>query len=700
MPWPVRFLGVLIAAGAGLALGIALLVPEIRTIMHAGKAGGEENLVELTELSQRTEVLDREGKLLAVLKAEENRQPVPLSTVPQHVQNAILDVEDDRFWIHGGVDLRSTVRALRTNIDAGGVRQGGSTITQQLVKNALLTPERSVNRKVREAVLAVRLEDKLSKEEILERYLNTVYFGNGAYGVQAAAETYFNTDAANLTVAQAALLAGIIRNPEGYDPVKHPEAAEARREIAIGRMLANAHLTEVEAQAIREVPIPTKLSQPLPEPDDYFVEEVKQRLLDDERLGETPQERYNAVFKGGLKIYTTLDAKMQRAAEAKVREIVPDTKGRFTAALVSVEPGTGYVRAMVAGKEFKDAAYNLATARGGSGRQPGSSFKPFVLLAALEKGHSINDTIDGTTPCTLKIPGFAPYPVENYEGSSGGIMSLTDSTVQSVNCAFVRLGAVAGLDTVVDVAGRLGIPKSRLMPVPSMSLGTLEVSPLDMASAYATIANDGVRHSPRFVERIEDRNGKLLFGGPDKGERAVEVQHARQAIQVMRQVVQRGTGTRARLPGRQVAGKTGTSQKHQNAWFVGATPQLSTAVWMGSPAGNIDMNNVGGIRVTGGSYPARIFGAYMDIALEGMPSEDFAAPDPKRIARGKFINDKFGTVKRRPTTTTSTIPGVPPSTPPEGSTTTIPTTSPPTTKPPTTTTTEKPPDNGGGGQSP
>jgi membrane peptidoglycan carboxypeptidase len=694
MPWPVRFFGVLIAAGAGLALGIALLVPEIRTIMHAGKAGGEENLVELTELSQRTEVYDREGKLLAVLKAEENRQPVPLSTVPQHVQNAILDVEDDRFWIHGGVDLRSTVRALRTNIDAGGVRQGGSTITQQLVKNALLTPERSVNRKVREAVLAVRLEDKLSKEEILERYLNTVYFGNGAYGVQAAAETYFNSDAANLTLAQAALLAGIIRNPEGYDPIKNPEAAEARRETAIGRMLANAHISEVDAQAIRAEPLPTKLSQPLPEPDDYFVEEVKQRLLDDERLGETVQERYNAVFKGGLRIFTTVDSRMQRAAEEQVRRIVPDTKGKFTAALVSVEPGTGYVRAMVAGKDFKDAAYNLATARGGSGRQPGSSFKPFVLLAALEKGYSINDTIDGTTPCTLKIPGFAPYPVENYEGAGGGIMSLADSTVHSVNCAFVRLGAVAGLDHVVDTAGRLGIPKSRLKPFPSMPLGTLEVSPLDMASAYGTIANDGVRHAPRFVERIEDRNGKVLFGGPDRGERAVESQYARQAIQVMRQVVQRGTGTRARLPGRQVMGKTGTSQKHQNAWFVGATPQLATAVWMGSPVGNIDMTNVGGIRVTGGSYPARIFGAYMDIALEGMASEDFPAADSKRIAKGKFINDKFGTVKRRPaTTTTSTIPGVPPSTPPDPGPTT---TSPPTTAKPTTTTTEKKPE----GQSP
>ena len=691
MPWPLRLLVVLIIAGAGLALGIGLLAPEVKAVFTAGEAGDEATLLQLEEFSQRTDVYARDGSLLAVLHAEENRQPVTLDAIPQLVQNAILDVEDDRFWQHGGVDLRSTLRAVRANVSAGSVRQGGSTITQQLVKNALLTPERSVSRKVREAVLALRLEKELSKHQILERYLNTVYFGNGAYGVQAAAETYFNTDVGNLDEAQAALLAGIIRNPDGYDPVKNPAAAKTRRSVAFDRMVANGHLTPERAAELDEQPIPAQVSTPLPPPDDYFVEEVKQRLLDDVRLGDTPQERYNALFKGGLKIHTTIDPKMQEAADRKVRDIMPDTKGKFTAALATVEPGTGAVRAMVAGSDFLTAKYNLATSRGGSGRQPGSSFKPIVLLAALDKGYSPRDTIDGNTPCTLKIPGFAPYDVENYEGGGGGTMSLTDATVKSVNCAYVRLGAVAGLGNVVDMADKLGIPKARLHPFPSISLGAQEVSPLEMAGAYAAIANDGVFVPPRFVEKVVDRNGKTVFEGPGEGKRAVSVEHARQAIQVMKAVVQRGTGTRARVPGHEVAGKTGTSQNHENAWFVGSTKHLATAVWMGSPAGNVAMRSVGGVRVTGGSFPARIFSGFMTEAHAGLPSIDFPDPDPSKISRGKFIKDGFG--KSRPTrrstspapTTSSSAPAT---TLPGPSPTTTPTTAPkpPPTKKPTTTT--------------
>jgi 1A family penicillin-binding protein len=682
MPWPLRLFAVLVIAGAGLALGIGLLAPEVHALVtKGGAAGGEQSLVQLEELSQRTTIYDHDGNVQAVLHAEENRQPVPLADVPERVYNAILDVEDDRFWIHHGVDLRSTIRALSTNVSAGGIKQGGSTITQQLVKNALLTPERSANRKVREAILAVRLENRYSKKEILERYLNTVYFGNGAYGIQAAAETYFDTDVKNLDDAQAALLAGIIRNPDGYDPVRHPDAARARRGQALDRMIANRHLTRDEADRLRDAPLPEHISTPLPDTDNYFVEEVKQRLLDDPRLGDTAQERYNALFKGGLKIYTTLDPRMQNAAETAVKTILPNTKGKFTASLVTVEPGNGAVRAMVAGSDFANAHYNLATARGGSGRQPGSSFKPFVLLAALEKGYSVNDTIDGTTPCTVKVPGFAPYDVENYEGEGGGIMSLTDATVHSVNCAYVRLGATVGLDKVVDMAARLGIPRDRLHPYPSIALGAQEVSPLEMASAYAAIDNDGVYHSPRFVEKVLDRKGKVLFDGPDKGKQVVDKQYTRQAIQVMRQVVQRGTGTRAQIRGRDVAGKTGTSSDFTNAWFVGFTPQLATAVWMGSPTANIPMRNVGGVKVAGGTYPARIWSAYMTQAMSGLPIETFPAP-AKAAPKGKFINDKVS-VHKRPapaSTTTSTLPGTP-STPPAS---TPPTSAPSPSEPPAT----------------
>ena len=612
-------------------------------MLSAGDAGPPKDLVRLGELAQNSVLYGADGKPLAVLHAEENRSPVALSAVPPHVVNAILDVEDAGYWHHRGVDLRASLRALVTNVSAGEVRQGGSTITQQLVKNALLTPQKSVDRKVKEAVLAVRLEDTLSKPEILERYLNTVYFGNGAYGVQAAAETYFDTDVGRLDAAQAATLAGVIRNPVGYDPIRRPAAARARRDLALEAMVERGHLAPAEATRLRAAPLPTRVHSALPPPNDYFVEEVKQALLDDPRLGESPTERYNALFKGGLRIHTTLDPTAQRKALEGRNRVLPATltKGRFTSALVSIEPATGYVRAMVAGDDFATTKYNLATGRGGSGRQPGSSYKPVVLLAALEAGFGPNDVVDGTSPCTLAPPGFAPYTPGNYEGSAGGVMSLTEATARSVNCAYARLGLEVGLDKVVDMANRLGLRKQRPQAYPSISLGAQESTPLEMAAAYATMANDGVYHAPRFVEKVLDRHDKVVFAGPDEGRRVVSAQVARTAMAVLRVVVERGTGTRARLPGRAVWGKTGTSQNHENAWFVGSTPQLTTAVWMGSPTANVAMLNVGGIRVAGGTYPARIWAAYMAEAMKGLPALPIPAPDPRLVPGGRVVGDRY-----------------------------------------------------------
>ena len=633
-----RFTLTLVGAGVGVACGVALIAPSVEGVLSAGQIGDPADVSALGEVAQNSVVFGRDGKMLAVLHAEENRSPVTLEQVPRHVVDAILDVEDEKFWEHGGVNLRSTLRALVTNVQSGEVLQGGSTITQQLVKNALLTPEKSVDRKVKEAVLAVRLEDRLSKEEILERYLNIVYFGNGAYGLQAAAETYFNSRVEDLTISQAALLAGIIRNPQGYEPVKHPEVAKRRRDLALDQMVANNHLSALQADRVRSEPVPTQVFKPLPPPNDYFVEEVKQRLLADRRLGETAQERYNAVFKGGLRIYTSFDPNLQALAEEHRNEVLPPSmlRGRFTSSLISVEPGTGYVRAMVAGDDFGTAKYNLATQ---GKRQPGSSFKIFVLLAALEEGVSPNDTINGSNGCTIRVPGFAPYKPENYEGSSGGTMTITNATAKSLNCAYARLGAIVGLDKVKEMAVKLGLPESRIDAYPSMTLGAEEVTPLEMASAFAAIANDGVYHPPSFVERVVDRSGKVVFSGPQKGERAFSEQTARVVAKVMQAVVERGTGTAAKLPGREVAGKTGTSQNHENAWFVGFTPQLSTAVWMGSPTGNESMF-VGGRKVTGGSFPARIWGGYMRAALDGVEAVDFEAPDEKLIKSGKYLRDK------------------------------------------------------------
>ena len=647
---PLARFGVIVAAGAaGMAGGLALLAPGVEAVLSAGH-GRAADVRALGEPAENSAVYDRNGKLIAVLHAEENRSPVKLSQVPTHVVNAIVDVEDEKFWSHGGINLSSTVRALVTNVQSGEVLQGGSTITQQLVKNALLTPEKSVDRKVKEAVLAMRLESTLSKKQILERYLNIVYFGNGAYGLQAAAETYFNTRVENLTVGQAALLAGTIRNPLGYDPVKQPDRARERRNQVLDRMVVNGHLSAAEADQLRTDPVPTQVFTPLPPPNDYFVEEVKQRLLADTRLGETAQERYNAVFKGGLHIRTTIDPAMQAAAVASRAKVLPQSilRGRFTSAVVSVEPGTGYVRAMVAGDDFGTAKYNLATQ---GKRQPGSSFKPFVLLTALEEGYSPNDTINGTCT-TINVPGFAPYKPGNYEGEGGGVMTLTQATTKSVNCAYARLGVIVGLDKVVDMAVKLGLPRDRLDPYPSISLGAEEATPLEMAAAYATIADEGVYHPPSFVEKVTDRAGKVIFEGPLKSHRAFSVQTARVAEQVMQTVVQRGTGTNARIPGRQVAGKTGTSEEWQNAWFVGFTPQLATAVWMGSPIGNISMKGVGGRNVTGGSFPAMIWSGYMRVALKDMKAVDFKQP-AVRPKPGKYIHTK-DTSSRPPAAVNST----------------------------------------------
>jgi penicillin-binding protein 1A len=695
-----RFLVIVGTAGAGLALGLVLLAPEVKAVLTAGHSGGKEDILKLSELPERSIVYARDGTVMAALHAEQNRSPVALKDVPSSVVNAVLDVEDDHFWKHNGVNLRATVRALVTNVNSGGLLQGGSTITQQLVKNALLTPEKSVGRKVKEAVLALRLEQALSKREILERYLNTVYLGNGAYGVQAGAETYYGRGVADLDRGQAAFLAGLIRNPVGYDPLRSPELARRRRDLALDRQVANGHMTADEAGRYKAEPVPERIFTPLPPPNDYFVEEVKQRLLNDRRLGDTPQQRYNAVFTGGLQIHTTFDPRMQDAAERKVHEILPDTRGKFTASLISVEPGTGAVRAMVAGDDFDTAHYNLATARGGSGRQPGSSFKAFVLMAALESGLSPKSTIDATSPCEVKVPGNKPYAPQNVEGEAGGPQTLTDATVHSINCAYVRLGADIGLTNVVDMAARFGIPRARLAPYPSLPLGTIEVSPLEMASAYAAIANDGVYVPPRFVESVLDRRGRVVFQGSDRGTRAVSVQLARETTQVLRQVVLRGTGTAAAVKGRVVAGKTGTSEEYSNAWFVGYAPQLATAVWMGSPVGNVPMRNVGGIRVFGGTYPARIWGAYMAQALDGLPVETFTEPDPSQIPAGKFIKDRYSSVRHLPTTTTSSstsvLPGttVPPTSVPAPTTTTTEaatTTTRPTTTTTVATTTTKPP---------
>ncbi|MDQ6927599.1 MAG: transglycosylase domain-containing protein [Actinomycetota bacterium] len=620
-----RFILTVAAAGVGVAAATALIVGLGRIAFTSGMAQTND-VLDLQPLAARSVVYARDGSVLQIWHAEEDRVPVTLAQVPPPVVRAVLDAEDDRFYDHGAIDLRALARALVVNVESGGVSEGGSTITQQLVKVTLLNARQDVNRKVQEAALAFRLEERMSKNQILERYLNTVYFGNGAYGLQAAAEKYFSTDVGHLSLGQATLLASLIRDPVGADPFRHPSAALDRRNVVADRMHDLGHTTDVQRAQVKAEALP----QPPPEPparaSDYFTEHVKQLLLDDPRLGATKQERTFAIFKGGLSIHTTLDPHDQQTAEDSVAANLPDTGGQFNAAVVSVDPATGAVRALVGGPSFAQSKFNLAT--DGPGRQPGSAFKAFTLMAALEKGLSPKDSILGSAPCSIPNPGGTPDPwaPTNVEGESAGVLSLTDATVHSINCAYARLVKIVGPEAVVDVAKRMGVTNP-LSPNLSITLGSDTVTPLQMASAYATLAADGEHHAPYFIDRVDDQQGKLLFRNTPKADRAVSADNARVETQVLSQVVQRGTGTAAGIPNWGVAGKTGTTDNYANAWFVGYTPALATAVWMGSPDGDVPMRNVGGIRVFGGTYPARIWHDYMAAALANIPPAGFPEPD-------------------------------------------------------------------------
>ncbi|MDP8938289.1 MAG: PBP1A family penicillin-binding protein [Actinomycetota bacterium] len=643
---------VAVAVGGLVAgVGLILLANQARTLFTAGTVGADVERIELGPLASRSVVYAADGSVLDLLRDEEDRVPVTLDQIPPHVVQAVLDAEDERFFDHGPLDLRSMTRALVNNVSEGEVTEGGSTITQQLVKTELLGSKQNVNRKLQEAALAIRLEEQLPKTQILERYLNVVYFGNGAYGVQAAAERYFQTDVGKLTVGQAVLLAGLIRNPVFADPFNNPEDARARRDVVVDRMVVLGHVPSDEAARIKTEALPTPPPQEPARGSDYFAEYVKQVLLADPRMGADVNERISTVFRGGLRIHTTLDPNYQREAERAVADILPDSDGRFNAALVSVEPGTGAVRALVGGPDFDRTKFNLVTDT--LGRQAGSSFKPFTLLAALEAGYIPQDTILGSAPCHVPNPGGVPDPWEpnNVDGQAAGVLTLEQATINSVNCAYARLVKLVGPQKVAELATKMGITKP-LQPHLSLTLGSSGVSALDMASAYATLAADGERHTPYVIDRVEDRNGEVIFTNEAKPERAVSVQHARTVNQVLTQVVQQGTGTAARVRGWQVAGKTGSTDNNVDAWFVGYTPKLATAVWMGHPEEQIPMYNVGGVsRVYGGTFPAQIFGAYTTAALAGQEPVGFAPPDRVRNQRAPRFLEMPGERFPNPLTT-------------------------------------------------
>ncbi|MGH9074802.1 MAG: transglycosylase domain-containing protein, partial [Acidimicrobiales bacterium] len=624
---PLRFVLLVAVGGAGLALLALGLTPAATSFAGMVSLDGHAPPVQLDSLKVPSYVYAANGQLLSVLQDSDFRKPVKLSQVPAVTVHAVLDVEDKNFYKHGAIDASSIFRAAKADLTSGRIVQGGSTITQQLIKKDVLSSKQTIGRKLHEALLAFRLQKQMDKSQILERYLNTVYFGNGAYGIAAAAYAYFNEDVGQLDAAQSALLAGMIENPSYYNPITEPANARARRNLALDQMVANHHLTAAQAAAAKQAPLPTSVHRPGPSRETTFVEEVVHQLLSDPRLGSTFETRYDTLFEGGLRIYTSLDPAMQADAQAAVAKELPNTGGRFTAALVAVDPANGEVRALVPGNNSTVAGFDVVTGLGGgAGRQPGSSFKLFSLMALIHQGYSVNDTVDGTAPCYFANPGGTPdpYPVQNAEPGYG-IMTVAKATYDSVNCAYMRLGIDAGLSKVLAMAKRMGnidAPANL-----SAIIGGDEVHPIDMAAAYATMADGGIYHRPVFVTKVVDQKGKVLISPPGKGRRVLPAAEVEVGTSVLQQVVQHGTGTAAALPGRPAAGKTGTTDHFYNAWFDGYTPQLATVVWMGDPSGDVTMQYPSTpITVYGGTYPAQIWHDFMTAALAGKPVVPFTAP--------------------------------------------------------------------------
>ncbi|MDQ3679841.1 MAG: PBP1A family penicillin-binding protein, partial [Actinomycetota bacterium] len=577
--------------------------------------------------AESSKILAADGTLVTMVHAEENRETVPLSRIPQSLRDAVVAIEDERFWQHKGVDTKAVGRALYADAREATVVEGGSTITQQYVKNRLVRPERNLRRKVQEATLAYQLERRYSKERILELYLNTIYFGNGTYGVEAASRAYFGVGVDRLSLGQAALLAGLIRAPNRTDPYEHADAAADRRRVVLAKLAALGKISPAQSDAAAAEPLagPRVGQERYPAP--HFVERVKRFVLGDARFGPTPEARQDLLFRGGLRIKTTLDLGKQALAETAVARVLSQPAGDPAAALVSLDPTNGHVRALVGGRDYfgggPQSSFDLAT----QGRRPaGSAFKPFVLAAALEAGIPLSTTYDAPPRLVVPLPP-QPWEVDNYEGQGGGRLDLRDATVNSVNTVYARLILDVGPARAVATAARMGIT-SPLLAYPSAVLGTNDVSPLEMAAAYGTLADQGMAKAPTFVTQVATRDGQVLYEHLSSETRALGDATVAAEVDVLRQVMESGTGVGARI-GRPAAGKTGTGQQWRDAWFIGFTPELVTSVWVGFADRQVSMvPPTTRIQVTGGSWPAQIWQLYMTAALAETPVTPFPVPQP------------------------------------------------------------------------
>ncbi len=622
---------------------------------------------------QSTVLTDANGVPFALLSGDQNRVPVSIKQVPQVVVDAVVATEDHNFYHHRGVDPAGIIRAAISDVVGHGSLQGASTLTQQYIKNAYLGQERTFSRKIKEAVLALKLERQLTKDQILERYLNTIYFGRGAYGIQAAADAYFQKPVSQLTLGEAAFLAGAIRAPELADPVRSPATARERRDITLRDMVRYHKITAAQAAAAEAAPVeanpytPTN-QQILPNAQgigvEYYVADVFSVLS--RSLPEGAAE----VYGGGLTVRTSLDLNLQREAWQAVYGPHGLTSSSGPAgALVTVDT-TGAIKAMVGGRSYAASKVNLALGAtgGGTGRQPGSTFKGILLAEIAREGYSVLSSYPAPPQITLpRADNGKDWTVNNFSdedfsgGTGTGTLNLVDATKNSVNTVFAQAVTAVGPGRLAQMGDNLGLGPN-LPPYASLVLGTVDESVMQMAGAYSTFMDNGTFNAPHTIISVKNTAGQELTPPQASPRQVLTRAQADVVTYCLRQVVLGGTGTAAGF-GHQVAGKTGTTENNTDAWFIGYTPQLTTAVWMGYPAGSRPMRNIYGVaQVTGGTLPADIFRRYMEQALAGAPFLTFEQPASLGRQTLGQVAVTIPTTTTSSTTSTTSTTVVPPTT--------------------------------------
>ncbi|WEO96205.1 transglycosylase domain-containing protein [Streptomyces sp. FXJ1.172] len=680
-----KFLGVSVLAGAVMA-GIALPAAGALGLAAKGSVQSFDEIpanLKSPQLSQRTTILDNQGNQIAAVYSRD-RTVVDLKDISPYMQKSIVAIEDSRFYKHGAIDLKGVLRALNKNAQQGGVAQGASTLTQQLVKNYFIeeagddptkvaeATQQTIGRKIRELKYAIQIEEKLGKKKILENYLNITFFGEQAYGVEAAAQRYFSKHAKDLNLQESALLAGIVQSPSRYDPVNDEAEATKRRNVVLQRMAEVGDISQQEADQAKEKPLGLNPSQPkngcitAVRGAGFFCDYVRNVVLTDPVFGKTKEDRAHLWNRGGLTIRTTLDPQAQNSVEASVKDHVYKSDPVATAATI-VEPGTGKILAMGQSRPYgfgkNETQINLSVNSdmgGGAGYQPGSTFKPIVAAAAIEGGKPATQKYSSPYQMTYPSPVQAcdgkvwrndpnnPAKLANENESEHGPYGMKEATAKSVNTYYVQLISDIGICPVTQMAQRMGVQRAdgrKIDQAPSIALGTQEMSPLTMANAYATFASRGTYCTPVAITSITQRDGseeKSLPVPKSTCSRAMSQKTADTVSTILKGVVEDGTGKEAGLGDRPSAGKTGTTDQRYAAWFVGYTPNMAGAVWVGDPAHRRQMINItiGGVphdKVYGGEVPGPIWRDMMTGALEGKPAPDFNLvdiPDDNAKAKG------------------------------------------------------------------